>query len=78
MEDCNPQHRPYVLWFDTLPDGQTAKVYIWPRKGQPGAILHLNERLHRIYPFETNEQAIAKAWALHEQLVDEAIGQRTQ
>ena len=31
MEDANPQHRPYVLWFDTLPDGSTAKVYVYPR-----------------------------------------------
>ena len=57
MEDANPQHRPYVSWFDTLPDGQTATVYIWPRKDQPGAILHRNDRVHSVYEFETPEEA---------------------
>ena len=78
MKDANPQHRPYVLWKDTLPDGQTAKVYIWPRKPNAGAILHLNDSLHSAYEFDTSEKAIEKGWELHQQLLDEATGERTQ
>ena len=78
MEDANPQHRPYVLWFDTLPNGDTARVFIWPRKDQAGAILHLNDTVHSAYQFDTNEQAIEKGWELRQQVLDGTLGQPTQ
>ena len=77
MEDANPQHRPYVLWFDTLPNGSTAKVYVYPRQDKPATILHRNDRVHSAYQFETNEKAIEKGWALHRQLVDGRLDQFT-
>ena len=59
-----------MLWFDTLPDGSTAKVYVYPRLDKPSAILHRNDRVHSAYQFETSEKAIEKGWALRQQLVD--------
>ena len=41
-EDCSPEHRPYVLWFETLPSGDTAKVFTWPRKHDAAVALHWN------------------------------------
>ena len=75
MEDCSPETRPYVLWFDTLPDGSTATVYVYPRQDKPAAILHRNDRVHSVYECNTREEAIAQGWELHEQLLDEAIDQ---
>ena len=32
VDDYDPEkYRPYVLWFDTLPSGDTAQVYICPQ-----------------------------------------------
>ena len=77
MEDANPACRPFVLWFDTLPDGSTAKVYVYPRQDKPAAILHRNDRVHSVYEFDTSEQAIEKGWALHRRLVDGRLDQLT-
>ena len=75
MEDANPQHRPYVLWFDTLPNGSSAKVYVYPRQDTPAAILHRNDRVHSVYEFDTREEAIAKGWDLHQQVLDGTLDQ---
>ena len=77
-QDASPEHRPYVLWFDTLPDGSTAKVYVYPRLDKPTAILHRNDRVHSVYEFDefdTNEKAIEKDWALHQQVLDGTLDQ---
>ncbi len=43
MEDANPAHRPYVLWKDSQPNGDTATLLIWPEKDQGNAILRVDE-----------------------------------
>ena len=73
MEDLSPETRPYVLWFDTLPDGSTAKVVVYPRPNKPAAILHRNGRVHSVYECNTREEAIESGWVLHQQLLDEAV-----
>ncbi len=75
MEDANPACRPFVLWFDTLPNGSTAKVYVYPRQDKPAAILHRNDCVHSVYEFDTREEAIERGWELHQQLLDEAVDQ---
>ncbi len=32
------------LWSETLPEGETAKVFILPQKHQTSAVLHVNDR----------------------------------
>ena len=73
--DCDPEHRPYVLWKETLPNGDTATLLIWPQKYQAFAILRVDEQFHSAHQFATHEQAIQKGWALHQQVLDEAIDQ---
>ena len=62
MEDLSPTTRPFVLWFDTLPNGGTAKVVIYPRPYNPATILHRNNEVHAAYTFPTCETAIQWGW----------------
>ena len=34
MTSHSEDHRPYVLWFETLPNGETVTVVIWPWAGR--------------------------------------------
>ena len=45
-EDCSPETRPYVLWFETLPSGDTAKVFVWPRQYDAAVALHWNGQIN--------------------------------
>ncbi len=71
--DCGPESRPYVLWFDTLPNGSTATVYICPHPDKPCAILHRNDQEHSAYTFPTCETAIRWGWTLHELVLDRTV-----
>ena len=67
--DCSPEHRPYVLWFETLPSGDTAKVFIWPRKHDAAVALHWNGQINRADQCRTKEQAEQRGWELHRQVL---------
>ena len=40
----DPRYRPYCLWLDQSPNGNTAEVWISPSKGQCGVIGKWNGR----------------------------------
>jgi len=67
-EDANPEHRPYALWLDTLPDGREGKVFIWPRVGGVGVILHVDRQLRHGEEQPTVEEAERLGWEWHETL----------
>ena len=75
MEDANPQHRPYILRKDTLPNGHSAKLLIWPQKYVAHAVLRVDDQFQSVYEFATHEEAIQKGWALHQQILDETLDQ---
>ncbi len=64
----DPEFRPYVLWTDTLPNGESAKVLIWPQKHQASAILHINEQMHSAYICASRELAVQKGRELRKQV----------
>ena len=72
-EDSSPAPCPYVLWFDTLPNGSTATVYIYPRPDKACVILHRNDRVHSAYTFPTCETAIRWGWTLHQLVLDRTV-----
>ena len=57
-QDANPEHRPDVLWKDTLPNGHSAKLLVWPQKGRAFAVLRVNDEFHSAYQLAKHEQAI--------------------
>ncbi len=73
MDNISPATLPYVLWFDTLPHGGTAKVYIYSRPDKACTILHRNDQIHSAYTFPTPETAIRWGWALHQLVLDRTI-----
>ncbi len=52
------------FWFDTLPSGDSVKVFIWPRALNPAVVLHLNGRLHFAETRLTTRAAERRGWAL--------------
>ena len=61
----HPASRPYVLWFDTLPSVETARVFIWPRSPLVGVVLHVNGRAKRAEERDTVEKAERLGWEWH-------------
>jgi hypothetical protein len=61
-------HRPYVLWSDTLPSGETAKLLIWPQEHQASAILHLAGSVHSAHICTSRQLAVEKGLKLREQV----------
>ena len=64
-EDSNPEHRPYVLWFETLRSGDTAKVFIWPRKYDAAVVLHWNGQYRHSDQCQTKDEAEQRGWEPH-------------
>ena len=60
--------RPYVLWSDRLPTGETAKLLIWPQEHQASAILHLAGSVHRAHICASRELAVEKGLKLRDQV----------
>ena len=53
-------HRPFTLWFETLPSNDTARLLIWPRSEHVQVELYWNRALHSERRFTTREAA--EAW----------------
>jgi hypothetical protein len=45
--DASPASRPYVLWFETLPSGDTAKVYLCPHPTRCDVVAHWNGKVRQ-------------------------------
>ena len=73
MTDNPTDHRPYVLWFETLPNGETFTVLIWPRVGAAELALQRNGRLERGEHCDTVDLAEQRGWTMHEQLLSRAV-----
>ena len=63
VDDYDPaKYRPYVLWFDTLRSGDTAKVYICPHGNDVYAVLHWNGQFRNVTTRASIEEAERKGW----------------
>ena len=60
--DANPASRPYVLWFETLPSGDTAKVFLCPHPTRCDAVAHWNGQAERAVTCATVAEAERLAW----------------
>ena len=65
-------HRPFTLWFDTLPSGDTARLLIWPRPEPVRVVLFWNRVFHSVRGFTSRETAEASGYALHDILRQDA------
>ena len=63
VDDYDPEkYRPYILWFDTLPSGDTAQVYIYPCRNYVQAVLHWNRQFCGVTTCASIEEAERKGW----------------
>ena len=61
---------PYVLWEETLPNGDVTKLMIiCPSAEIVGLVMHWNGDLHSLHTAASRELAEQKAWELHEQVL---------
>ena len=58
-------HRPYVLWFETLSNGENVTVFIWPRAGRAELAVQRNHQLERGEHYDTVDLAERRGWELH-------------
>ena len=66
-------HRPFTLWFDTLPSGDTARLLIWPHPEHVRVVLFWNQEFHSVRGFTSRETAEAWGYALHDILRQDAL-----
>ncbi len=66
-------HRPFTLWFETLPSNDTARLLIWPQSGHVQVELYWNRELHSERRFPTREAAEAWGCELHRVVLRDAI-----
>ena len=50
-------NRPFNLWLETFPGGETARLLIWPRDRDVQAALFRNQRLQSERSFNTLNEA---------------------
>ena len=63
VDDYDPaRYRPYILWFDTLPSGDTVQVYIYPCRNYVQAVLHRNRQFCGVTTCASIEEAEQKGW----------------
>ena len=60
---------PYTLWEGTLSSGDNAVLFICPTRREVLAVLHINDRMRRLHPCETPEEAEQQAGAIRDELV---------
>jgi hypothetical protein len=65
--------RPFTLWFETLPSGDTARLLIWPGPAHIRAVLFWNQTFHSVRGFSSRENAEAWGHALHDVLHRDAL-----
>lgn len=69
MADCDDSpYRPYVLWFETLPSGDTAQVYLWPHPNSCGVIAHWNGQVRREETHASLAGAARRGWEWRERV----------
>ena len=63
-------YRPHTLWFETLPDGDTARVYLSPHEDGVSVIGHVNGELCRYECCASLAEARLRGWEWWEELFD--------
>ncbi len=61
-------YRPYVLWFETLPSGDEAKLFIYPQQYQANVVLHWNGTFHSVQTLASRDLAEQRGWEMHHEL----------
>jgi hypothetical protein len=70
MQDTNPPDRPYTLWEETLRNGVTARLIIYPSETDVLLVLFKNRLFHSYYKRSSREEAERRAWDLREELLN--------
>ena len=71
VDDYHPErYRPYILWFDTLPCGDTAQVYIYPHGNKVYAVLHWDGQFCDVKNCASIEEAERKGWEVQAALLN--------
>ena len=52
-----PTSRPYVLWLETLPSGDEAKLFVYPQRYQANVVLHWNGTFHSVQTLASRDLA---------------------
>ena len=60
--NADPEYRPYTLWFETLPSGDTAQVYLSPHPDSVDVISHWNGQVFRCEACTSLVEAERLAW----------------
>ena len=60
---------PYTLWEGNLASGESATLLICPTQREVLAVLHVNDRMRRLDPCRTAEEAERRAWAIRDELL---------
>ena len=63
---------PYTLWKGTLTSGEVATLLICPTQREVLAVLHMDDRMRRLEPCQTREEAEQHAWAIRDELLSQA------
>ena len=64
---------PYILWEETLPHGDVAKLIICPSPEIVDLLMHWNGDLHSRHTAPTHQRAEQKGWELHKQVLSGEI-----
>jgi hypothetical protein len=67
--DADTLYRSFTLWFQTLPNGDTAQVYLWPHPNDVDVISHWNGQMCRTETCADLEEAQRRGWEWHKALV---------
>lgn len=66
-------HRPFTLWFETLPTSDTARLLIWPRANEVKVVLYWNREFHSERTFGSLDAAEAWGHQLHDVIQHDAL-----
>ncbi len=66
--DASPASRPYVLWYETLPSGDTVRVSIVPRSDAADVVFHWNGLARRNETCASVAEAERLAWTVWNEL----------
>ncbi len=70
IPDPHKPYRPYALWFETLPNGDTVQVYLSPHGSTAGVIGHWNGTLCRYECCANLAEARLRGWEWWAELFD--------
>ena len=66
-------HRPFTLWFETLPTGDTARVLISPHGQQVHALFYWNREFHSERCFTSRRTAETWGYELRDTLQQDVL-----